>query len=410
MALTELYVDPAINANSGSGTVGDPYGDLRYCIEQETFDTTNGVRINIKAGTSEILNEQLDVTMADTGTSVAWVPTSAAPLVFQGYTSAADDGGIGVIDGNASIPIFNNNATPDYITFRDLRLTNTGANDAITLDDAITLINCEIDTITGQGLDLGADALVLGCYFHDITNNCGKTVGPGLFMGNVVDGRGITITNSRGLFQNANDMLFFRNAVIVDGDAVGIQIGTDAYMMSNSVFGVASAKVGLQTRSAVAGDTIAIMNNLVAGFSASGGIGIDGLSNAGNVTSFEGGNSVHDCATNYRASLKDWVSEGVESLSASPFNDPANLDFAPVDTGSVSQAIPASFHAETHVNNVLSLYRGAVEPSDASPGGNQLALWRGAVQPAAGGGGGGGGQAKSGPGLSFGMIGKLGAG
>ena len=43
---TELYVDPSIAADSGAGTIGDPYGDLEYCIEQETFDLTNGTRIN----------------------------------------------------------------------------------------------------------------------------------------------------------------------------------------------------------------------------------------------------------------------------------------------------------------------------------------------------------------------------
>ena len=28
MAFKEIYVDPSINADSGAGTSGDPYGDL----------------------------------------------------------------------------------------------------------------------------------------------------------------------------------------------------------------------------------------------------------------------------------------------------------------------------------------------------------------------------------------------
>ncbi len=58
MALTEIYVDPAIAADSGAGTEGSPYGDLEYAIEQETFDLTNGTRVNIKAGTDELTKKE----------------------------------------------------------------------------------------------------------------------------------------------------------------------------------------------------------------------------------------------------------------------------------------------------------------------------------------------------------------
>ena len=54
MAITEVYVDPSIAADSGAGTVGDPYGDLEYAIEQTTFDTTNGTRVNIKIGRAHV--------------------------------------------------------------------------------------------------------------------------------------------------------------------------------------------------------------------------------------------------------------------------------------------------------------------------------------------------------------------
>ena len=50
MAITEIYVDPAINADSGTGTIGDPFGDLEYAIKQTTFDTTNGTRVKISIG------------------------------------------------------------------------------------------------------------------------------------------------------------------------------------------------------------------------------------------------------------------------------------------------------------------------------------------------------------------------
>ena len=55
MAITEVYVDPAINGNSGTGTLVDPYGDLQYALDTKARDSTNGDRFNIKAGTAEVL-------------------------------------------------------------------------------------------------------------------------------------------------------------------------------------------------------------------------------------------------------------------------------------------------------------------------------------------------------------------
>ena len=60
MALTEIYVDPSIAADSGTGTIGDPFGDLEYAIEQTTFDTTNGTRLNVKAGTDDFLSKPVN--------------------------------------------------------------------------------------------------------------------------------------------------------------------------------------------------------------------------------------------------------------------------------------------------------------------------------------------------------------
>ena len=88
---TVYYVDPAIDADSGAGTVGDPYGDLQHCLDTITRDTGQGDRICVKAGTDEVLAASL--TLATYGS-----PSPYVPLIIQGYTSAAQDGGIGVID------------------------------------------------------------------------------------------------------------------------------------------------------------------------------------------------------------------------------------------------------------------------------------------------------------------------
>ena len=102
-APSETYVDPSIAANSGTGTIGDPYGDLQYALDTMTRDSTNGDRINIKSGTAEVLTGT--ISLASYGP-----PRFDYYLVLEGYDSVAGDGGIGAIDGNAgNFTIFNSN-------------------------------------------------------------------------------------------------------------------------------------------------------------------------------------------------------------------------------------------------------------------------------------------------------------
>lgn len=116
MAITEYYVDPAINANSGTGTIGDPFGDLQYGLNTVTRNATDGDRFNIKAGTAEVMAAAIDLTTYGT-------PTQAAPLIFQGYTSAQGDGGIGEINnGGANVSVISS-TTLTFIHWIDLKLS-----------------------------------------------------------------------------------------------------------------------------------------------------------------------------------------------------------------------------------------------------------------------------------------------
>ena len=89
---THVYVDPSIAGDSGTGTIGDPYGDLQYALNTVTRGT-DGNQFNIKAGTDEVL--AASITTATYGT-----PSTSQPLIFRGYTSAANDGGQASIDCN----------------------------------------------------------------------------------------------------------------------------------------------------------------------------------------------------------------------------------------------------------------------------------------------------------------------
>lgn len=50
MSVTEVYVDSSIGADSGAGTIGDPYGRLSHAFTQSS-STTNGKRYNVKGTT-----------------------------------------------------------------------------------------------------------------------------------------------------------------------------------------------------------------------------------------------------------------------------------------------------------------------------------------------------------------------
>ena len=160
MALTETYVDPSIAGDSGAGTSGDPYGDLQYALNTMTRDGTNGDRINIKAGSDEVLSAALS--LATYGT-----PTNGARLLFQGYTSTAGDGGIGGISGNGSYSLFS--SAPNYVGLIDMHIHNSGSATVMNLNSYCYTQNCEIDNTTGNGIVTGSNSQIVNCYIH----NCG---------------------------------------------------------------------------------------------------------------------------------------------------------------------------------------------------------------------------------------------
>ena len=162
MAQTQTYVDPSINANSGTGTVGDPYGDLQYALDTMTRDSTDGDQINIKAGTAEVLTGSLDFTTYGT-------PSSTAALSFSGYTSSENDGGIGSIDGDGSYKIA---SLPNYSMMKDLELFNSGSNQIISGNAYASLTNCELHTQSGGSYSF-YNITLYGCHLHDMSSNYG---------------------------------------------------------------------------------------------------------------------------------------------------------------------------------------------------------------------------------------------
>ena len=106
MALTNYFVDPAAGSDdTGDGSIGTPWASVQHALDSITRDATNGDQVNIKSGTADVLAATLDLTTYGT-------PTATAPLVLRGYTSAANDGGVGVLSGGGGG--FNLTPTANY--------------------------------------------------------------------------------------------------------------------------------------------------------------------------------------------------------------------------------------------------------------------------------------------------------
>jgi hypothetical protein len=357
VAVTETYVDPAIASNSGTGTIGDPYGDLQYALDTLTRDATNGDRINIKAGTDEVLAAALSLTTYGT-------PTQAAPLIIQGYTSAAGDGGIGGISGAATYGMFAV-ATLDFITLIDLHMHNSGTADIVALDDNIVVIRCHVNNTTGSGVNVDIQSKVLGCYVHD----CGSAAGKSLIdvgdrsaaIGNWIlndDGSSNTISLGVGAFSVAAHNIIKVTSASTSTSAAAINTSTSdgALIYGNSIYANGRASIGISAAGGGSSYEHVVINNIVEGFSGVGGVGIRVVGYAAI------GNAAYNNTTNYDLSGINGLSENNDTLSGSAFVDATNNDFDINGsvTGATEDAWPQSW-PELSTNTTPKPDKGAVQ-------------------------------------------------
>ncbi len=344
MAITEVYVDPSIAADSGTGTIGDPYGDLEYAIEQTTFDTVNGTRVNVKDSATETLAANLASAFADTVTTPAWAPTETAIAVIQGYTSVAGDGGIAVISGGDSVPVFDD-AAIDYVHLIDLHIRDGQVGQPlVNLDNSCYLWNVEVGPSTGYGVLLDTNAYVGKCFFHDLATTGSSECLEVLNNSKVEFCRfSVESANGLGLYASNTGIVEFNTFHITGSAASGFNVaGLPGFVKQNSVWANGSTGHGIGIVSGSVMHTL--LNNVVEGFSGAGGFGIGTVSGTPGVNTY-GGNAVYDCTTAYKDAGYNWSPLNHlgdnETLLASPFVDGAGADFSPVNTGNIKEgALP----------------------------------------------------------------------
>lgn len=356
MALTDYYVDPAINANSGTGTIGDPFGDLQYALNTVTRDATNGDRFNIKSGTAEVMAAA--ISLATYGT-----PTAAAPLIFQGYTSAAADGGIGEINnGGANVSVMDS-AAISYVSFIDMRLGNTGTAMVIRLGSYCTMTNCEVHTATGYGVIINNDSVIMRCKISTQGGVGIQFVNGGALLSTYIAGSyssGGVYFQGRGV---ARDNIFHLSGagrgLVLDANV------TFCVVANNSFYSSAGTGIGLRYDS-INLKVSAIINNIFTGFSGAGGIAISG--GATKAVYLSGANAFYNNTTN-KGSVVIYTDLGDIALTNAPFTDPGAGDFS----------IAAAAKAELQAQGWPSSFLGISTNQYLDPGAAQIQI------PAAGG-------------------------
>ena len=334
MAFSEIYVDPSIAADSGTGTVGDPYGDLEYAIEQSTFDTTNGTRVNVKAGTDEVLAAALNTALSDVSVSIAWAPAAGVPLIIQGYTTAAGDGGVGGISGGGTVGIITG-GTYNNVWFIDMHLHNTGSAAVLDLNDDCGVVRCEINNTTGLGITTDAWAYIAENYIHNVGAGA-VLVWSGYVAFNYFENSGAN-DMTYGVTSLAVDYLVVdRNIFKLDGSSDGINVQQKMIVTNNSVWSNAGTGQGINFVDS-GNYGVDVRNNIVEGFSGTGGIGFD-LDDATSELIMFANNAAYNNATNYNLPVNvKTPAANNETLTASAFTSASTGDFSPVDTGSVKE-------------------------------------------------------------------------
>lgn len=335
-ALTQKYVDPSLNSNTGTGTDVDPFGDLQYALNTMTRDGTHGDQINVKAGTAEVLAAVISYTSYIAVTS----PSAIAPLVIRGYTSTANDGGVFEVDANggAAFPLLAN------VHIIDGYIHNGGSSTLVDIGGGGIALRLRVENTTGIGIRAGASNSAI---HQNNVSDCGTGIelaGTCSVIGNYLKFGGTRNFTHAIRHAISGISIIARNIISVGTSGNGIEYASNrATVMNNSIFANGSTGAGIRFSGATQGEGTSLLNNVVEGFSGAGGSGFS-FATATSVPLRYAGNAAYNNTTDYALTGDVGIIEGVdnETLSASPFAKTGSdtfanrfAYFAPVDTGNI---------------------------------------------------------------------------
>ncbi len=337
-APNEYYVRPTNGSDAADGlSHANAWKTLDHAVHTAvggiTADTTDGDRINLNDEADVVLTAPLDID----GGGRYGNPTLTAPLIIQGYTSIAGDGGIGGLSGGGSVSVIDDTVV-DSVHLVDLHLHNCGSATIVVLDNSCRVINCEFDNTTGGGLKADFTTYVLDCHFHNI-GAIGIQVQDGMifncFLKNGTNNFTLAINHSSSAF-----LAIISNTLSIDGASDGIIFGGQSDIRNNSIYSNGGTGEGISAQfSAV--HAMAILNNAIEGFSGAGGDGILIVSDVS--VAIYGHNKFYNNTANETLTGDILLNLGNNDvLGSSPFTDPSSDDFT-VSTLLKALGYPSSF-------------------------------------------------------------------
>lgn len=356
-APTEYYVRPTNGSNGAAGTShAAAWQTLQYALDNITRDSTNGDRINL----CETSAEGDDTLAANLSLTTYGTPSQAAPLIIQGYSTVAADGGIGGIDCNASYSMFT--GSENSIHLADLNIHNKSATNLIAVNNYCTVERCVIhdcyNPFTGN-----AYTQVRDCHFYDYN---GVLVMYGHIRGCFFDG---TQTKRPWAALRCDAACIIeRNIFLCTSNmhAIDISTATPSNITHNSILCLNGSGTGVRFSSS-ARDVKVLSNNLIEGFGF--GKAIDFNNNTISTIEYCN-NTFYGNSTNElnKPAGEILVDSGNETAGATLFAKSGSATafsnrfvyYAPADVGNVQNG--------AHPDGVL-LDRGAVQHEDPAGGG-----------------------------------------
>jgi hypothetical protein len=357
-ALTETYVATTSGDDAtGDGSSGNPFQTVQHVLDNVTRDTTNGDKIFVSG--EDVLSASLDFT--------TWgSPTLTAKTVLRNWVGGPD--GAGGLDGNnGNFALWNKN----HVSAIGLNLHNTGTEKIVIVDgDGRNYFqDCVFfDNSNGWALDNNGGANhggVFGCSF----SNCGGVaLHANVFGSWFFEGPTNTFSNGMAIRAAESNRTIWGNIITLKASSAndGIQcFGGNANIIiaHNSILSSSGTGKGIYFDT---NGSVVVFNNLIEGFSGTGGIGIslnDWTTTMDNWA--VANNAVFNCATAYDLDSDTVFTDDNESLGSTPF----------AKSGSNTFANRFVYFAPLDVDNVWG---------GAYPGGN---LDKGAVQHVSSGGG-----------------------
>lgn len=360
MTITEYYVGTTGTDDLAAGrgqSAGNPWRTPEYALDTGIPNYGQGAggdRLNIAAGTYTLSKNLATCTYFS-----SYTPTSAKTFQIRGAGLTT------ILDGNGAVSIFYGSIS--YVHISDLTARHTGSTYLLRVGNYCSARRCRVhDGIYGwYG---SATSPAIDCEFFDIGGAycvSGSAIGCRLYWSS-----GSKEPTTAWIFGNG---WVERNVVALGTGSTTpyaiYAIANGFVCRQNSVYAVANTNTGIYCTA-----ILDVSGNVVSGYSGVGGIGI-------HVTSVSSygvhRNAVYNCTTAYSGQTDDnagvarWYDN--ETLSSSPFTDPENGDFTPVDTGNVKG------NGDGASGGFPDFYLWL--PSHPSY------PWKGAIQPAAGGGG-----------------------